>query len=90
MNRIELQQWLNQFDEDTIIECVVHSNGSGYYDQGGNATVEEFQPDIQRYTNSIWCANDHFEYVDLRNNQFVKEDNRLYGKKLLRIGAFNK
>lgn len=93
MTRIEFQQWLDQFDEQTVIECVIHTSGTGYYDQGGNATVEEFKPDEQdRLYGSFspWCINDHFEYSDLRGNQFVKEGHPYFGRQLLRIGAYNR
>lgn len=86
MNRKEFQEWLNQFDEETIIEIVYHTDGHGYYDQGGNATTTEFTPNSGFYDNS-WCQNGHFEYSDFTNNQYVKEGHPYYGKKLLLIGG---
>lgn len=90
MNRKEFQTWLNQFDEDTIIECVMHTSGTGYYDQGGNATTTTFNPDMQdtMYGSKIpWCLNSHFEYIDFTHNKFVKPDQPHYKKKLLLIGG---
>lgn len=92
MNRKQFQKWLDQFDEECIIECVIHSRGSGYYDQGGNATVVTFDPEMHfgHGSKMTWCEKDHFEYTDFRNNRFVKEDQPHFGKQLLRIGAFEK
>lgn len=88
MNRKEFQEWLNQFDEDTVIEIVYHTNGHGYYDQGGNATTTNFDPDMgEDCLYSPWCLNGHFEYTDFTHNHFVKEGHPYYGKKNLLIGG---
>lgn len=84
MTRIEFQKWLDQFDEDTVIEIVYHTDGHGYYDQGGNATTEVFKPD---YDYIEWCKNGHFEYTDFTNNQFVRPHEPHFGKKILIIGG---
>lgn len=86
MNRKQFQEWLNQFDEDTVIEIVYHTDGHGYYDQGGNATtqlfdVDGFCEDPKLYDNGQW------EYTDLTNNYFVKEGHPYFGKKTLLIGG---
>lgn len=58
MNVGEFKEWLNQFDDETIVEIVYHTRGMGYYDQGGNATTVEFNP-----TSNEWgCTNGHYEY----------------------------
>lgn len=59
MNRKEYQQWLDKFPEDTLIEVVVHRRGSGYYDQGGNATIEAFDPVEDGWG---YNYNGHFDY----------------------------
>ena len=38
----EFIQWLKAQDQDAIVEVLVHSRGTSYYDQGGNVTTEEF------------------------------------------------
>lgn len=39
----ELVKWLAELeDQDATVEVVVHSRGTGYYDQGGNARVVAF------------------------------------------------
>lgn len=44
MNVKQLRKWLEQFPDETTVEVVVHSRGTSYYDQGGNATTEIFEP----------------------------------------------
>lgn len=91
MNVGEFKKWLNQFDDDTIVECVVHHSGHGYYDQGGTARVVEFEPDMvgtnMNESGGLFCFNGHMDYTDLTNNQFVKPSSEYYGKKILSIGS---
>lgn len=91
MNRIEFQEWLNRFDEDTVIECVMHTSGHGYYDQGGNATTKVFNPDMLFGSESKIhaCGNQHFDYSDFTTNQFVREGQPHFGKKILLIGGYD-
>lgn len=70
----EFKEWLNQFSDDTLIEVVYHTNGHGYYDQGGNAIITEFNPDLGEWG---YCGNGHCEYTDY---------NKL---KTLRLGGYN-
>ena len=68
MNRKQLQEWLNQFPEETQINVVKHCRGSGYYDQGGYASQTEFDPKPITYLDnevieSMFCHNDIAEYV---------------------------
>jgi hypothetical protein len=91
MNVKEFREFLAQFDDDTIVECVFHSSGSGYYDQGGNAYVVEFSPDIKYLimTGQPYCANSHFDYTDFTGNPHVKPTDERYNKKYLSIGSIN-
>lgn len=41
----DMIQWLKTLPSDALVECLSHSNGTGYYDQGGWCTTEPF--DIQ-------------------------------------------
>lgn len=51
----EMIEWLKTVeDQDADVLIVSHTSGTGYYDQGGNATEEEFNPVL------------HSEYVDMR------------------------
>jgi hypothetical protein len=49
----ELIQWLATVkDQDAEVEVVQHSRGTGYYDQGGNASAAAFDPEKHTtYTN---------------------------------------
>ncbi len=91
MTKAELVQWLNRnFDDDAIIEIVMHTSGTGYYDQGGNANTTEFNPCLQGMgVTHKWCENGHFEYTDFTNNQFVKENHPYFNKKILTLGGYN-
>jgi hypothetical protein len=61
MNVRELAQWLSAFeDQDAEIEVVQHSRGTGYYDQGGTASVVAFDP------------GRHVTYTDLRGNPYAR------------------
>lgn len=78
----ELIEWLKTQDQEAIVEVLHHSSGTGYYDQGGNVTTEEFDPSEEYYG----CSK-HHEYTDFRGNQFVKEDHPCYGKRVLQLGT---
>lgn len=75
-------KWLETQDQGAIVEVLVHSSGTGYYDQGGNVSIEEFDPTDESYG----CSR-HFEYTDFTNNQFVKEDNPCHNKRFLQLGT---
>lgn len=78
----EFIEWLKTQDQEAIVEVLVHTDGTGYYDQGGNCSAEDFNPSDKEYG----CAR-HFEYTDFRGNQFVKEDNPVYNKRYLQLGT---
>ena len=78
----EFIEWLKTQDQGAIVEVLVHSSGTGYYDQGGNVTTEEFDPSQTYYD----CSKYH-EYTDFRSNQFVKEDHPCYNKRFLQLGT---
>jgi phosphoribosylformylglycinamidine (FGAM) synthase-like amidotransferase family enzyme len=74
----QMIEWMSTFeDQDAIVEVVVHSEGSDYYSQGGNAETMEFDP--QR----------HVEYTDMRGNQFVNESAPYYNRRSVVFGVFN-
>lgn len=74
MNVAGMKEWLNQFPDDTVVEIVYHTRGSGYYDQGGNATTVEFDPDPDDWG---FCKKGHFYHCTPE------------GKSLLLIGAYD-
>ena len=74
----QMIEWMSTFeDQDAIVEVVVHSEGRGYYDQGGNADTMEFDPEK------------HVEYTDMRCNQFVKESDSRYNRRSVVFGVMN-
>lgn len=86
----EFIEWLKTQDQEAIVEVVVHRSGSGYYDQGGNATTEEFTSELQFSEHSPQYGK-HFEYNDhWKNRTDNKEEfKHLYGKSFLLLGVYN-
>ena len=51
----ELIQWLQEQDQEAIINIVDHRTGTGYYEQGGTASESEFKGgDTQFFYSSAW------------------------------------
>ena len=76
MNVSELIEWLKlHSDPEATVEVVEHSTGTGYYDQGGNIRVVDFDPEK------------HADYTDLRGNSLITPDKPYYGKRSLLLGA---
>jgi hypothetical protein len=74
----ELVEWLAAFeDQDADVEVVQHTIGTGYYDQGGNASMVAFDP------------SRHAEYIDMRGNPHVKPDAPYYNARTLLLGELN-
>ena len=48
----EFIEWLKTQDQEAKVEVLVHRSGNGYYDQGGNTYVYDFNP----------LDTEHFEY----------------------------
>lgn len=75
-------KWLETQDQEAIVEVLVHSSGSGYYEQGGTVSVDEFDPE-----DSLHGVAKHWEYTDFRNNQYTKPDAHYYNKRYLQLGT---
>ncbi len=74
----ELIQWLATVeDQDAEVEVVQHSRGTGYYDQGGNASATAFDP------------GKHATYTDLRGNPHIKPDATYYNTRTLLLGELD-
>lgn len=74
----EMIQWLAAFDDqDAEVEIVQHSRGTGYYDQGGNATTAVFDPEK------------HTTYTDLRGNPHITPDVSYYNARTLLLGEID-
>ena len=79
----EFIEWLETQDQEAIVEVLVHSSGSGYYDQGGNVSVEQFDTSKDLYKD----FGKHWEYTDFRGNQYTPEYAHYYNKRYLQIGS---
>jgi hypothetical protein len=73
-----LTNWLDSFPEDTIVEFAIQQPPSGYDSYG---RVDFSTPNLEN--NEI---GDGWEFLDFRNNQFVKPEEEHFGKTYLRIG----
>ena len=74
----ELVAWLMRFeDQDAEVTVVSHSSGRGYYDQGGNATSELFDP------------AKHADYTDMRGNPHVPVGASYENARTLLLGELN-
>jgi hypothetical protein len=76
--RKNLQAWLNRFPEDTIIEFGIQQEAGPFESYGSIAfdTPKLEDKDI----------GDGWEFIDFRNNQFVKPDAEHFSKCYLKIG----
>lgn len=72
----EFIEWLKEQDQGATVEVVVHKSGSGYYDQGGNASTEAFAPE-------------HSDYTDHRGNPYIKPHCPSYNTRTLLLGVIN-
>lgn len=79
--RKDLQEWLNRFPEDTIIEFGIQQKAWGYesYDYVDFDTPKLEDNDI----------GNGWDFLDFRENKFTSPDSKHYGKCYLRIGESN-
>ena len=75
MNRVEFQRWLDQFPEDTEIEVMMQEPEESWY--AASMISRVFDENNE----------DHFNYVDFTGNQYVKEGDDYYNKRLLTLGG---
>ena len=75
MNRVEFQRWLDQFPEDTEIEVMMQEPDASW--NTGDVESKAFDANNE----------DHFEYVDLIGNKFVKPGSDCYNKRFLTLGG---
>lgn len=77
----QMIEWMSTFeDQDAIVEVVVHRNDGGHYEQGGTATVDEFDPDS------------HVDYTDYRHNKCIvdyHESSVYYNRRSVVFGVYN-
>ena len=73
----DFKEWLNNFDDDVIVEVLIQDEADTYQAYGA-CVSEEFND-----------TDDHYDYVDFNGNQFVKPEDSFYGKKILKLGISN-
>lgn len=78
MNIKEFKEWLNQFDDDVIVEVGIQQRAPSYQ-SFGEVIFEEFVGD----------EYEDYDYLDFTNNQFVTDDKPYWMKKYLRLGMEN-
>ena len=76
MTVAEMIEWLKTQDQEAIVQVVRHESGRGYYDQGGNTSIVDF--DI--------TDDNLMTYTNFRCNSTVKPDDDLYNKRYLLLG----
>ena len=74
----EFKEWLNRFPDDTIVEVGIQQR-SDNYDAYGDVHFES--PKLEDND----CGTG-WEFIDFRNNKFVKEDAPYFGKCYLKLG----
>lgn len=72
----EMIKWLKTQDQGATVMVVKHTRGTGWDDQGGNATEVDFTPEISDYT-------------DLRGIESITPDKPYYNQRTLLLGEFN-
>jgi len=72
----EFKKWLDQFDEDTIVEVLIQEKAPEYSPYG-QCIHSEF----------VGAECEDYDYVDFAGNRFVKPESPHFGKKILVLGA---
>ena len=86
----EFIEWLKTKDQSAIVQVVMHTDGSGYYEQGGVASIEDFDTTLQFGEHSPEYGKT-WEYTDFRENPYVSENpnSEYYNKSYLLLGELN-
>ena len=69
----ELITWLSTQDSEAIVQVVKHTQGRGWDDQGGNASIVDFTPELS-------------EFTDFRGNPYVEPTANYYNQRYLLLG----
>lgn len=75
MNIKEFKEWLNQFDDDVIVEVLVQDEPSGYESYGACYGSEFTGDELEDY-----------EYVDFTGNRLINPEHSYFNKKILTLG----
>ena len=67
MNIKQFIEFLQTLPQDATVQVLSHSRGTGYYDQGGNCTVEDFTDkyvnDLEFASGTKWAYGEHYEFT---------------------------
>ena len=74
----DFKKWLDNFPEETIVEVGIQQSSTNWESYG---SIKFVSPKIERTD-----MYDGWEFIDFRNNQFVKEYEEHFGKCFLRLG----
>lgn len=70
MNIKQFIEFLQTLPQDATVQVLSHSRGTGYYDQGGWCTVEEFNSGCSEFSKGDkWAYGEHYELTIDRNGQ---------------------
>ncbi len=76
MNVKEMIEWLQTMPQEAKVQVLSHSRGMGYYEQGGNCTIEDFNvdsPSEHMVTKGEgWAYGDHFELTTVNGEQTLQ------------------
>lgn len=87
MNIAELIEWLQTLPQDATVTTLEHYNGSGYYDQGGNCSIVDFDNKVDYQQWKDEGDNSPVDYIYGDHFDFYKDAE---GKFTLQIGTKNK
>lgn len=76
MNVKEFKQWLEQFDDDVIVEVGVQEESPLYAPYG--------RVDFVEFTGDEFAD---YDYTDFRGNKFITQESTLFNKKILQLGS---
>lgn len=82
MNVASLIEWLQTMPQDATVTVLSHSDGHGYYMQGGSCTTEDFHNHIEYMGNALDRPYQYGVHFELSTDKD--------GKATLQLGVMNK
>jgi hypothetical protein len=76
MNRVEFQNWLNAFPEDTEIHVGIQQSAPDYCPYG-EVVYQKFKGE----------EYEDYDYTDFNGNKFATEQDWYYNKRILELGG---
>jgi hypothetical protein len=62
MNIKQFIKFLQTLPQDATVQVLSHSRGTGYYDQGGTCSVEDFSVECNEFQRGDkWAYGEHYE-----------------------------